>query len=225
MIHLEDTGERLAEFRDRLERELPPAAEIHAITVEEEPGENCAGFTILPSEQLEESPRPGTAPPIRVLITPDLAVCPACLGEFDSRDDRRVGFALSGCTDCGPRFSIQTSAPFDRERTTMVDFPPCPQCLREYTDPADRRFHAQNIACPQCGPRIHLEKKGDPVVPSSSGSANPGSTDFPVLEQAARLLRDGQILAVKGVGGFHLICDATSAQAVPHAPRAEATRS
>ena len=96
----------------------------------------------------------------------------------------------------------------------MVDFPPCPQCLREYADPADRRFHAQNISCPQCGPRVHLERNGDPVLASSCGSSNPGSTDFPVLEQAARLLREGQILAVKGVGGFHLICDATSGQAV-----------
>ncbi len=105
-------------------------------------------------------------------------------------------------------------APFDRKRTTMVDFPPCPQCLGEYADPADRRFHAQNISCTQCGPRIHLERNGDPVLASSCGSSNPGSTDFPVLEQAVRLLREGQILAVKGVGGFHLICDATSEEAV-----------
>ena len=153
-------------------------------------------------------------PQVRAVITPDLAVCPACLAEFDSDDDRRHGFALSGCTDCGPRFSFQTSAPFDRERTTMVDFPPCPECLREYTDPSDRRFHAQNIACPRCGPRIHLEMSGDSGAMPHSGYPSANSTDLPVLEQASCLLRDGKILAVKGVGGFHLLCDATSAQAV-----------
>ena len=214
VIHLEGPVDRLAAFRERVVREIPPAAEIHAITVEEEPGEGCVGFSIRPSERVKDAAGAGAMPQVRVVITPDLAVCPACLAEFDSDDDRRHGFALSGCTDCGPRFSFQTSAPFDRERTTMVDFPPCPECLREYTDPADRRFHAQNIACPRCGPRIRLEMSSDSGAMPHSGYPSANSTDLPVLEQASCLLRDGKILAVKGVGGFHLLCDATSAQAV-----------
>ena len=214
VIHLEGPVDRLAAFRERVVREIPPAAEIHAITVEEEQEKGCVGFSIRPSERVKDAAGAGAMPQVRVVITPDLAVCPACLAEFDSDDDRRHGFALSGCTDCGPRFSFQTSAPFDRERTTMVDFPPCPECLREYTDPSDRRFHAQNIACPRCGPRIHLEMSGDSGAMPHSGYPSANSTDLPVLEQASCLLRDGKILAVKGVGGFHLLCDATSAQAV-----------
>ena len=170
-------------------REIPPAAEIHAVNVATEPWEGCAGFSIRPSERIDDAGGVGATPQIHVVITPDLAACPACLAEFDSDDDRRHGFALSGCTDCGPRFSIQTSAPFDRERTTMVDFPPCPECLREYTDTADRRFHAQNIACPRCGPRIRLELRGDLVATSHAEYPGPDSTDLPILEQASRVLR------------------------------------
>jgi hydrogenase maturation protein HypF len=214
VIHLEGPVGRLAAFRERVVREIPPAAEIHAITVEAEPRTGCTGFSIMPSERIDDAAGASAMPQVRAVITPDLAACPACLAEFDSAADRRHGFALSGCTDCGPRFSIQTSAPFDRERTTMVDFPPCPECLREYADPADRRFHAQNIACPRCGPRIRLEMGGGSAAMLHSGYSGSESTDLPVLEQASRLLRDGKILAVKGVGGFHLLCDATSAHAV-----------
>jgi hydrogenase maturation protein HypF len=179
VIHLEGPVDRLAAFRERVVREIPPAAEIHAITVEEEQEKGCVGFSIRPSERVKDAAGAGAIPHVRVVITPDLAVCPACLAEFDSVDDRRHGFALSGCTDCGPRFSFQTSAPFDRERTTMVDFPPCPECLREYTDPSDRRFHAQNIACPRCGPRIRLEMRSDSGAMPLSGypSANSASAN------------------------------------------------
>ncbi len=214
VIHVEGPRDRLALFRQRVVREIPPAAEIHAITVEEWQAKGCVGFSIRQSERVDDAGGTGAIPHVRVVITPDLASCPTCLGEFDSADDRRHGFALSGCTDCGPRFSFQTAAPFDRERTTMVDFPPCPECLREYTDPADRRFHAQNIACPRCGPRIRLEMSGDSGAMPHSGYPGACVTDLPVLEQASGLLRDGKILAVKGVGGFHLLCDATSGQAI-----------
>ncbi len=220
VIHVEGTDDGIASFRARLEQERPPAAEIHAILSEPVQARGCRGFLIEPSELAGGDPGAGASPAVRVVITPDLAACPACLAEFDDPAERRHGFALSGCTDCGPRFSIQTSAPFDRERTTMLDFPPCRECLREYTDPADRRFHAQNIACPQCGPRIWLETAGSPsdsrgqIPDSRIGGEIPESTDLPVLEQAAAWLREGQILAVKGIGGFHLLCDATSAGAV-----------
>jgi hydrogenase maturation protein HypF len=214
VVHLEGQADRLAAFRDRVVRTSPPAAEIHAVEAEEQPAQGCVGFSIRPSERIGDAAGGGGMAQVRAVIAPDLATCPACLAEFETPGDRRFGYALLGCTACGPRFSFQASAPFDRERTTMVDFAPCPECLREYADPADRRYHAQNIACPRCGPRIRLEISGDSVAMPHSGSSIPNSTDLPVLEQAARLLRDGKIVAVKGVGGFHLLCDATSPHAV-----------
>ncbi len=200
VIHIEGAADRLPAFRDRLEHQLPPAAEIHALTVENAEAEDLARFSIRTSERIDDAIGRTAAQPIRVVITPDLSVCPTCLGEFGSDDDRRHGFALSGCTDCGPRFSIQTAAPFDRERTTMVDFPPCPDCLNEYADPSDRRFHAQNIACPRCGPRIRLEMRGDLIAIVDRTYPGAGCTDLPVIEEASRLLQNGKILAVKGVG-------------------------
>jgi hydrogenase maturation protein HypF len=214
IIEIEGEEDRLASFRDRLGREHPSAAQIHEIMVERIPSQGYDCFTI--EESLVYSADPGTHPatPVRVVLTPDLAACPTCLAEFDSPDDRRHGFALSGCTDCGPRFSIQTSAPFDRERTTMVDFSPCPECRREYTDPADRRFHAQNIACPRCGPRIWLEPTEPVSSTPDSAFGNPNSNDLETIDRAAELLREGMILAMKGIGGFHLLCDATSGAVV-----------
>jgi len=214
VVHLEGPVDRLAAFRDRVVRTSPPAAEIHAVEAEEQPAQGCVGFSIHQSERIGDAAGGGGMAQVRAVIAPDLATCPACLAEFEKPGDRRFGYALLSCTACGPRFSFQASAPFDRERTTMFDFAPCPECLREYADPADRRYHAQNIACPRCGPRIRLETSGDSVAMPRSGSSIPNSTDLPVLEQAAGLLRDGKIVAVKGVGGFHLLCDATSAHAV-----------
>jgi hydrogenase maturation protein HypF len=136
-----------------------------------------------------EASRRGVAPALS--IPPDLATCPECLAETRDPRARRHGYAFTNCTRCGPRFTIALDLPYDRPRTTMAGFPMCPACRREYEDPADRRFHAQPIACPACGPRL----------------------DEPV-EAAARRIVDGQIVAVKGLGGFHLACDATSEAAV-----------
>ncbi|HKM52014.1 MAG TPA: carbamoyltransferase HypF [Isosphaeraceae bacterium] len=210
LIHVEGLGEQLAHFRDRLEHEIPSAAVLLAINAEPRAVEGLSAFSIRPSTTVVSQADDGSSASGRVLITPDLAVCPACIAEFDDPDDRRAGFALSGCTGCGPRFSIQVSSPFDRERTTMVDFAPCPDCQREYADPADRRFHAQNIACPRCGPRIWLEPTAEPDAILNSVPDPPDINDLTALEEAAELLRGGAILAVKGIGGFHLLCDATS---------------
>ncbi len=214
VIHIEGPEVPLADFRRRLTGELPPAAEVLSVTVEDTLPEGHRGFAIRRSDEIGSAGKPGAGALLRVLITPDLAACPACLAEFHSAEDRRHGFALSGCTDCGPRFSIQVSAPFDRERTTMIDFLLCPDCQKEYEDPADRRFHAQNTSCPRCGPRIWLEPGGAPHSLPQPAPEPADTSDFPVLEQAARQLREGKILAVKGIGGFHLLCDATSEQAV-----------
>jgi hydrogenase maturation protein HypF len=202
-IHLEGAPEDLAEFRARLCREAPAAAEIHQVHDQAADPLFDRGFQVLDSDAM------GGA--ILVAITPDLAVCRRCLAEFLDPTDRRFGYALSGCTDCGPRFTHQTAPPFDRDRTTMAAFAPCPDCLREYATPSDRRFHAQNVACARCGPRLWLEEAGGP-----EGTIDRSGTDRPVLAQTGQWLRDGKILAVKGIGGFHLLCDATSPEVVNH---------
>lgn len=136
-------------------------------------------------------------------VVADLATCPECLAEMDDPTGRRYGYPFTNCIACGPRFSIVEGLPYDRARTTMRGFPLCPACQAEYADPADRRFHAQPIACPVCGPRLALD--------GADGGEKGG--DDPLVRAVARVL-DGGIIAVKGIGGYHLVCDATSDAAV-----------
>jgi len=181
----------LGDFAEALRDQAPPLARVDAVEV------IAAVFDDLP-EGFEIVASGGAGAETRV--TPDAATCPACLEEIRGQERRR-GYAFTNCTHCGPRFTILQSLPYDRARTTMVPFAMCPACRAEYEDPADRRFHAQPIACPDCGPRLWLEVEGLEVT----GDA--------IAEAAARL-RSGEILAVKGLGGFHLACDAANADAV-----------
>ena len=184
----------LARFTETLENEAPPAARVREISWRLIPFENGNAFTIAESETSEQK---------RVTIPPDLATCDDCLVEVFDPNDRRYLYPFTNCTNCGPRYSIVTGAPYDRAQTTMRRFVMCDACRREYEDPRNRRFHAQPNACPACGPKLSLlSNDGTPM-----DAADP-------LSSAARALRAQLIVAVKGLGGFHLACDATSSTAV-----------
>jgi hydrogenase maturation protein HypF len=187
--------EALEAFLRRLGDEAPPAALVRGVRAEPIPPEPVDGFEIVRSEG--EGAR-------RVSIPPDLATCPECLRETADPADRRHLYPFTNCTHCGPRYTIARDVPYDRPATTMAGFAMCPACRREYEDPVDRRFHAQPIACPRCGPRVRLlDPSGEPRGDASGA-----------VGHAARALAEGRIVAVKGLGGYHLACDATSAAAV-----------
>ncbi|BDG04113.1 carbamoyltransferase HypF [Anaeromyxobacter oryzae] len=181
-------------FAERLVRDRPPASAIDAIVAEPIPHEPATRFEIVES---------GGAAERRVAIPPDLATCPDCLRELRDPADRRYRYPFTNCTNCGPRFTIAEGAPYDRPATTMSGFTMCPACAREYRDPLDRRFHAQPNACPACGPRVEVRDRAGARVEVAD----------PVGHVAAAL-RAGAIAAVKGIGGYHLACDATSEDVV-----------
>jgi hydrogenase maturation protein HypF len=172
----------------------PPAAEIRALESRPIPPEPGREFVIVSSRETEG---------LRVSIPPDMATCDACLAEIFDPADRRYRYPFTNCTHCGPRFTIAEAVPYDRPATTMSEFPMCPACRREYEDPADRRFHAQPNACPVCGPRLSLLT-----------AAGESIRDADPIDGAASILVDGGTVAVKGLGGFHLACDARSSRAV-----------
>ncbi|MBC7230430.1 MAG: carbamoyltransferase HypF [Actinobacteria bacterium] len=185
--------EALASFMRALKEEAPPAAVIEEIEAEEVSPFEAEDFRI--EESCVEGDRV-------TLVSPDLATCGDCLRELFDPADRRYRYPFINCTNCGPRFTIIADTPYDRPLTTMASFRMCEECEREYHDPSDRRFHAQPNACPACGPRLWLE--------DGSGEAVEGDA----VREAARLLHEGKIVAVKGLGGFQLACDATSDAAV-----------
>jgi len=193
-VELEVEGPEAAvtSFLHRLIEEAPPLARPEVVEVLEIPPLKENGFHIQKSEDRDRS----------LMVTPpDVGHCRECAREIRDPRDRRHLYPFTTCTDCGPRFTVIRQVPYDRSRTTMAVFTMCPDCRREYEDPGDRRFHAEIIACPACGPRVWLEYEGE----RRSEAA---------LEAAARLLHEGKILAVKGLGGFHLAADARNDQAV-----------
>lgn len=196
LIEAAGPPEVLAQFVRAIREEAPPAARIEHIEVlQQRTGSLPEGFAILESE---------ASGSITTLISPDLTLCPDCLRELFDPSNRRYRYPFINCTHCGPRYSIIEQLPYDRPHTTMRAFAMCADCAREYHDPLDRRFHAQPIACPVCGPVVHLW----------DAQLQPVASQYPAIVQAALLLREGQILAIKGLGGYHLACDATHAGAV-----------
>jgi hydrogenase maturation protein HypF len=197
VVEVEAPEETVEAFFARLPVEAPPLATVERVTAErlEELGER--GFSI------RESPAGGEP---RAAVTPDSATCADCLAELFDPGDRRYRYPFTNCTNCGPRFTIVRDVPYDRPHTTMAGFEMCAACRAEYEDPADRRFHAQPNACPDCGPRVRLAYAG------GGDFADPAARD--AIEATARALGDGAIVAVKGIGGFHLACLARDEDAV-----------
>ncbi|HEX3283527.1 MAG TPA: carbamoyltransferase HypF [Mycobacterium sp.] len=193
VIEVEGDTSALDEFANRLVDRPPPLAVIESVDTQDIPTVGGTGFTIA------DTSRSGGG---RTLASPDVAMCADCATEQRDPGDRRYRHAFVNCTNCGPRFTIIASLPYDRASTTMAGFPMCGECEREYHDPADRRFHAQPVCCPNCGPTLRY-RAGDGVADGESA-----------LNVARMLLRDGGVLAVKGIGGYHLACDAGNESAV-----------
>ncbi|MER7133650.1 carbamoyltransferase HypF [Streptosporangium saharense] len=192
-IEVEGAPALVAEFTVALRTSPPPLATVERVSARAVPATGETGFAIARSTE------GGTR---RALVSPDVATCDDCLREMDDPADRRYGYAFVNCTNCGPRFTIVRDVPYDRPNTTMAGFAMCADCAREYHDPADRRFHAQPVCCPACGPRLRLlGRGGEPLAGDPVG-------------EAVRLLRDGGVLAVKGLGGYHLAALASRESAV-----------
>jgi hydrogenase maturation protein HypF len=193
-IEVEGETEAVEQFERELETKAPPLAYIESVTIEHHPPLGYKIFEIRQSQAQEGKYQ---------LISPDVATCQPCLGELLNPEDRRYRYPFTNCTNCGPRFTIIEDMPYDRPKTTMRYFEMCPQCQAEYDNPLDRRFHAQPNACPKCGPQVELvDNQGNPVTES-----NP-------IAAASQLLKDGKIVAIKGLGGFLLACNATNDTAV-----------
>ncbi len=193
-IEIEGPEERVVAFLDRLQTEAPPLARIDSVKVRELALVGDSGFRIVASEVLGR---------VSTGIPADAATCPDCLRELLDPKDRRYRYPFLNCTNCGPRFTITRRIPYDRPQTSMAKFPMCPECQMEYDDPLNRRFHAQPNACWECGPRVWLVGADGAEI----------AADDAVAACIVRLA-DGQIMAIKGIGGFHLSVDATSQVAV-----------
>ncbi len=201
-IEVQGAAERVHEFLTALPAEAPPLSRITAIKVHELPCNGDREFRIVHSQG-------GDA--VHTLISPDVAVCADCLRELFDPADRRYRYPFINCTNCGPRFTIVRDIPYDRPSTSMAVFQMCPVCQAEYDDPLNRRFHAQPNACWTCGPQVELRESGGRIVECRD----------PVEEAAARL-QAGSIVAIKGLGGFHLAADAANSEAVVPLARAQA---
>jgi hydrogenase maturation protein HypF len=193
-IEVEGKAQAIQQFEQELETQAPPLAQIENIAVEYHHPVGYQDFEIRKSQAHKGRYQ---------LISPDVATCQACLDEVMDPEDHRYRYPFTNCTNCGPRFTIIESMPYDRPKTTMRYFQMCPQCQAEYDNPLDRRFHAQPNACPRCGPKVRLVDNHGNVVNES----NP-------IAAASQLLKKGKILAIKGLGGFLLACDATNDDAV-----------
>lgn len=193
-IEVNGTPENLDKFVDSIKNNPPPLARIDTLEEQPFPANHYQSFEII-----ESQPQPGDFIP----ISPDVAICADCRRELFTPTDRRFRYPFINCTNCGPRFTIIQDVPYDRPKTTMTSFAMCEDCSHEYHNPLDRRFHAQPVACPNCGPQIWFEADGHRLAEKDEA-----------LKTARRWLCEGNVIAIKGLGGFHLACDATNPAAV-----------
>ncbi len=193
-IVINGSDEDIDRFVEALRIDPPPLAQIDSLAIKPTQNDHYTKFEIL-----ESQPLPGEFIP----ISPDVAICEDCQRELFDPANRRYRYPFINCTNCGPRFTIIKDIPYDRPKTTMAAFPMCPDCQAEYDDPLNRRFHAQPVACAECGPEVWFEIDGSRI--SSSEAA---------LQQTRGWLAEGKIIAIKGLGGFHLACDAANKQSV-----------
>ncbi|BAU23337.1 carbamoyltransferase [Caldimicrobium thiodismutans] len=194
-IQIEGSEENLQKFIKRLKAQAPPHAKIYRLEIKEVPIEGFKDFEVIKAKKGGE---------IELDILPDLGICNECLFELFDKKDRRYRYPFISCVNCGPRFSIIENLPYERENTTMKGFPLCGDCKREYEDPLDRRFHAEPIACPVCGPGIELY----------SGAGQKIASGEEALKLACKYLKEGKILAIKGLTGFHLMARADDPQII-----------
>jgi hydrogenase maturation protein HypF len=194
-IEVAGDREKVESFYERISSSAPPLAQIDSIEIHEIEFQEFERFEIVPSQDTDSDFIP---------ISPDIAICSLCQKELFDPNDRRYRYPFINCTNCGPRFSIIKEIPYDRPKTTMSGFEMCEDCRDEYEDPRDRRFHAQPVACPACGPQVWLE-----LHPGEKYAEREAA-----IQETRKMLVDGKILAVKGLGGFHLVCDATNPEAV-----------
>jgi hydrogenase maturation protein HypF len=194
-VTIEVEGDSSKTFVERLTREAPPLSQIMDVEVVPMPYHGYDDFQILKSKDEGSF----------TLISADVSICQDCFRELLDRSDRRYLYPFINCTNCGPRYTITRSVPYDRPNTTMSVFQLCPDCEREYHNPEDRRFHAQPNACPVCGPHVQLKVKNEKLKVDEK--ENP-------IRETIRLLKEGHIVAIKGLGGFHLACDASNEEAV-----------
>jgi len=196
-VDIEVTGEKelLDTFQSKILNSAPPLAQIDSIDTQEIQHKPFDSFKIISSKDESTDFIP---------VAPDVAICDQCQAELFDPNDRRYRYPFINCTNCGPRFSIIKEIPYDRPKTTMAGFEMCSDCREEYENPRDRRFHAQPVACPVCGPQVWLE-----ITPGEQFAEKEAA-----IQEARRFIAEGKILAVKGLGGFHLACDATNPEAV-----------
>jgi hydrogenase maturation protein HypF len=211
-VEIEADGDKntLDIFLQKLRDDAPTLSRIDDFTASFRPRNGFTQFDIIHSESVDGAFQP---------ISPDVAICDDCLRELFDPSDRRYRYPFINCTNCGPRFTIIQDIPYDRPFTTMAGFKLCPDCEREYKDPTNRRFHAQPVACGVCGPKVWIEASNEKREMSNeefSSLVTRYSSLIPneAITETQRLLAEGKIVAIKGLGGFHLACDATNAKAV-----------
>ncbi|MCJ7766485.1 MAG: acylphosphatase, partial [Thiovulaceae bacterium] len=194
MIETEGDPGTLASFLASLETTPPPLSRIDSLYHEEIYTTGEEGFTIRSSDKGEA----------KTMVSPDMAICDACAAEMRDTTNRRYNYPFINCTDCGPRYTIIRALPYDRSQTSMAPFTMCKACRSEYTDPGDRRYHAQPVSCYECGPTLSLLSLDGSVCAEENEAIN----------RTCQLILQGKTVAVKGIGGFHLICDASNEEAV-----------